>query len=146
MPCAFGNFACLRNCLLTNTRTVIIGSLRFNDAPSTTTRPERIRSQTAHARGSTSSAVTLRRRQIILQRRVVESHRCSSTPAYVHLQPNHYRPRRQILNSLIKIKREYFILNLKMMQEASKRRCNKIKLLSLSFVSKLISQRILIKH
>ena len=31
-----------------------------------------------------------------------------------------------------------FILNLKMMQEASKRRCNKIKLLSLSFVSKLI--------
>ena len=56
----FSNFACLRNCLLTNTRTVII-----------------------------------------------------------------------------KIKREYFILNLKMMQEASKRRCNKIKLLSLSFVSKL---------
>ncbi len=82
-------------------QTTIIGSLRFNDAPSTTTRPERIRSQTAHARGSTSSAVTLRRRQIILQRRVVESHRCSSTPAYVHLQPNHYRPRRQILNSLI---------------------------------------------
>ncbi len=35
------------------------------------------------------------------------------------------------------MKREYFILNLKMMQEASKRRCNKIKLLSLSFVSKL---------
>ncbi len=33
-----------------------------------------------------------------------------------------------------------------MMQEASKRRCNKIKLLSLSFVSKLISQKILIKH
>ncbi len=32
-----------------------------------------------------------------------------------------------------------------MMQEASKRRCNKIKLLSLSFVSKLISQKILIK-
>ncbi len=32
------------------------------------------------------------------------------------------------------------------MQEASKRRCNKIKLLSLSFVSKLISQKILIKH
>ena len=30
-------------------------------------------------------------------------------------------------------------------QEASKRRCNKIKLLSLSFVSKLISQKILIK-
>ncbi len=47
---------------------------------------------------------------------------------------------------IIKIKREYFILNLKMMQEASKRRCNKIKLLSLSFVSKLISQKILIKH
>ena len=39
---------------------------------------------------------------------------------------------------IIKIKREYFILNLKIMQEASKRRCNKIKLLSLSFVSKLI--------
>ena len=36
------------------------------------------------------------------------------------------------------MKREYFILNLKMMQEASKRRYNKIKLLSLSFVSKLI--------
>ena len=33
-----------------------------------------------------------------------------------------------------------------MMQEASKRRCNKIKLLSLSFVSKLISQKILIKQ
>ena len=32
------------------------------------------------------------------------------------------------------------------MQEASKRRCNKIKLLSLPFVSKLISQKILIKH
>ena len=47
---------------------------------------------------------------------------------------------------IIKIKREYFILNLKMMQEASKRRCNKIKLLSLSFVSKLISQKILIKQ
>ncbi len=47
---------------------------------------------------------------------------------------------------IIKIKREYFILNLTMMQEASKRRCNKIKLLSLSFVSKLISQKILIKH
>jgi hypothetical protein len=31
-----------------------------------------------------------------------------------------------------------------MMQEASKRRCNKIKLISLSFVSKLISQKILI--
>ena len=31
------------------------------------------------------------------------------------------------------------------MQEASKRRCNKIKLISLSFVSKLISQKILIK-
>ncbi len=39
---------------------------------------------------------------------------------------------------IIKRKREYFILNLKMMQEASKRRCNKIKLLSLSFVSKII--------
>ncbi len=45
---------------------------------------------------------------------------------------------------VIKIKRENFILNLKMMQEASKRRCNKIKLLLLSFVSKLISQKILI--
>jgi hypothetical protein len=33
-----------------------------------------------------------------------------------------------------------------MMQEASKRRCNKIKLISLSFVSKLISQKILIKN
>ncbi len=30
------------------------------------------------------------------------------------------------------------------MQEASKRRCNKIKLLSLLFVSKLISQKILV--
>ena len=33
---------------------------------------------------------------------------------------------------ITKMKREYFILNLKMMPEASKRRCNKIKLLSLS--------------
>ncbi len=65
-----------------------------------------IRLQNTHARGSTSSAVTLRRRQIMLQRRVVESQRCSSTPAHVHLQPNYYRPRRkrarrQILSSLI---------------------------------------------
>ena len=42
----------------------------------------------------------LRRRQIMLQRRVVESQRCSSS-----LQPNHYGPRRkrarrQILTSL----------------------------------------------
>ncbi len=37
-----------------------------------------------------------------------------------------------------------FLWILLMMQEASKRRCNKIKLLSLSFVSKLISQKILI--
>ena len=40
----------------------------------------------------------------MLQRRVVQSQRCSSTPAHVHLQPNHYRPRRrrarrQILSS-----------------------------------------------
>ena len=33
-----------------------------------------------------------------------------------------------------------------MMQEASKRRCNKIKFISLSFVSKLFSQKILIKN
>ena len=74
--------------------------------PSTTTRPEMIRLQTAHARGSTSSAMTLRRHQIILQRHVVESQRCSSTPAHVHLQPNYYRlrrrrARRQILSSLM---------------------------------------------
>ena len=33
-----------------------------------------------------------------------------------------------------------------MMQEASKRRCNKIKFISLSFVSKLFSQKILITN
>ena len=33
-----------------------------------------------------------------------------------------------------------------MMQEAWKRRCNKIKFISLSFVSKLFSQKILIKN
>ena len=33
-----------------------------------------------------------------------------------------------------------------MMQEASKRRCNKIKFISLSFVSKLFSQKILINE
>ncbi len=76
--------------------------------PSTTTRPEITRLQTAHARGSTSNVVTLRRRQIILQRRIVESQRCLSTPAHVHLQPNYYRPRRrrarrQILSSLLKV-------------------------------------------
>ena len=60
-----------------------------------TMRPEMIRLQTAHARGSTSSAVTLRRHQIMLHRRIVESQRCSSTPAHVHLQPNHYRARRR---------------------------------------------------
>ena len=59
-------------------------------------------------RGATTSAVTLRRRQIILQRRIVESQRCSSTPTHVHLQPNYYRPRRrrarrQILSSLISL-------------------------------------------
>ncbi len=37
-----------------------------------------------------------------------------------------------------------FLWILLMMQEASKRHCNKIKLLLLSFVSKLISQTILI--
>ena len=36
--------------------------------------------------------------------------------------------------------------NLKMMQEASKRRCNKIKFTSLSFLSKLFSEKILIKN
>ena len=65
-----------------------------------------IRLQTAHARGSTSSAVTLRRHQIMLQRCVVESQRCLPTPVDVRLQPNHYRPRRrrarrQILSSLL---------------------------------------------
>ncbi len=35
--------------------------------------------------------MSLRQRQIMLQRRVVESQRCSLTPAYVHLQHNHYR-------------------------------------------------------
>ena len=39
-------------------------------------------------------------------RRVVESQRCSSTPAHVHLQPNHYRlrprrARRQIVSYLL---------------------------------------------
>ncbi len=63
-----------------------------------------IKLQTAHVWGSTSSAVTLRRRQIMLQHRVVESQRCLSAPTHVHLQPNYYRPRRgrarrQILNS-----------------------------------------------
>ena len=33
-----------------------------------------------------------------------------------------------------------------MMQEASKRRCNKTKFISLSFVSKLFSQKILIQN
>ena len=80
-----------------------------------TTRPEMIGSQTAHAPGSTSSAVTLRRRKIMLHRRVVESQRCSSTPTYVHLQPNHYRPRRrrarrQILNSLSTKRGHSFII------------------------------------
>ncbi len=42
----------------------------------------------------------------MLQRHVVESQRCSTIPAHVHLQPNHYRPRRrrarrQILSSLL---------------------------------------------
>ena len=71
--------------------------------------------QTAHARGSTSSAVTLRRRKIMLQRRVVQSQRCSSTPAHVHLQPNHYRARRrracrQILSSLSTNRGHSFII------------------------------------
>ena len=56
--------------------------------------------------GSTSSAVTLRRHQIMLQRRVVESQRCLSTPRMWSLQPNNFRPSRrrercQILSSLI---------------------------------------------
>ncbi len=75
-----------------------------------------IRLQTAHARGSTSSAVTLRRRKIMLHRRIVESQRCSSTPAHVHLQPNHYRARRrracrrQILSSLSTNRGHSFII------------------------------------
>ncbi len=74
--------------------------------PSTTTRPEITRLQNTHARGD-EQRWTLRRRQIILQRRIVESQRCSSTPTHVHLQPNYYRPRRrrarrQILSSLIR--------------------------------------------
>ena len=80
--------------------------------PSTTTRPEMIRLQNTHARGSTSSAVTLRRHQIILQRRIVESQRCSSTLAHLRLQPNYYRPRRrrarrQILSSLLQLRRRH---------------------------------------
>ncbi len=46
---------------------------------------------------------------------------------------------------IIKMKREYFYSRLENdMQEASKRRCNKIKLLSLSFVSKSTARKILI--
>ncbi len=99
--------------------------------PSTTTRPEMIRLQNTHARGSTSSAVTLRRRQIMLQRRIVESQRRSSTPAHVHLQPNYYRPRhrrarRQILSSLLSILNTFGPLEADETNVVEKATCNEV--------------------
>ena len=52
---------------------------------------------------------------------------------YTHKQETNTTLRNCLLTNsrtvVIEIKRENFILNLKMMQEASKRRCNKTKLL-----------------
>ena len=48
------------------------------------------------------------------------------------------------MNYIFNFIRIFLTCNLKMMQEASKRRCNKIKFISLSSLPKLFSQKILI--